>query len=251
MRRVFMDEKFSILRKRVKHSQKKVMDCIIADHNADICVLCGGSDDITREHIIPQWVFESNAEKSLINKKNNQSTHYIKATVPACRVCNSDLLGVFEYNLKKFLTEKRGEELTDYEYDCIIWWLQYMGFKLQLMDLRNRFLRYKGGDYIPFLANFPVAMFWGNVDTTPGDVFRIIRKSRRNLMSKWKDKKHDSLMVFETSNKSFHFFHKVDEFIFIEMPQVKKAFFFFFNKEFDSHDLAHEECMKIIEKCYN
>lgn len=246
-----MDEKFSILRKRVKHSQKKVMDCIIADHNADICVLCGGSDDITREHIIPQWVFESNAEKSLINKKNNQSTHYIKATVPACRVCNSDLLGVFEYNLKKFLTEKRGEELTDYEYDCIIWWLQYMGFKLQLMDLRNRFLRYKGGDYIPFLANFPVAMFWGNVDTTPGDVFRIIRKSRRNLMSKWKDKKHDSLMVFETSNKSFHFFHKVDEFIFIEMPQVKKAFFFFFNKEFDSHDLAHEECMKIIEKCYN
>ncbi len=144
MRRVFVDKKFSILRKRVKHSQKKVMDCIIADHNADICVLCGSSDDITREHIIPQWAFESNAEKSLINKKNNQSTHYIKATVPACRVCNSDLLGVFEYNLKKFLTEKRGEELTDYEYDCIIWWLQYMGFKLQLMDLRNRFLRYKG-----------------------------------------------------------------------------------------------------------
>ncbi|SQP38697.1 Uncharacterised protein [Escherichia coli] len=53
-----MDEKFSILRKRVKHSQKKVMDCIIADHNADICVLCGSSDDITREHIIPQWAFE-------------------------------------------------------------------------------------------------------------------------------------------------------------------------------------------------
>ena len=91
-----MDEKFSILRKRVKHSQKKVMDCIIADHNADICVLCGSSDDITREHIIPQWAVESNAEKSLINKKNNQSTHYIKATVPACRVCNSDLLGVFD-----------------------------------------------------------------------------------------------------------------------------------------------------------
>ncbi|EER9477284.1 hypothetical protein RO182_003947 [Escherichia coli] len=251
MRRVFVDKKFSILRKRVKHSQKKVMDCIIADHNADICVLCGSSDDITREHIIPQWAFESNAEKSLINKKNNQSTHYIKVTVPACRVCNSDLLGVFEYNLKKFLTEKRGDELTDYEYDCIIWWLQYMGFKLQLMDLRTRFLRYKGGDYIPFLANFPVAMFWGDVDTTPGDVFRIIRKSRRNLMSKWKDKKHNSLMVFETSNKSFHFFHKADEFIFIEIPQVNKAFFFFFNKEFDSHDLAHEECMKIIEKCYN
>ena len=51
-----------------------------------------------------------------------------------------------------------------------------MGFKLQLMDLRNRFLRYKGGDYIPFLANFPVAMFWGNVDTTPGDVFQDYTK---------------------------------------------------------------------------
>ena len=63
------------------------------------------------------------------------------------------------------------------------WWLQYMGFKLQLMDLRNRFLRYKGGDYIPFLQTSRLQCF-GKCRYDAGDVFRIIRKSRRSLMSK-------------------------------------------------------------------
>ncbi|MNC43327.1 hypothetical protein D3C75_921820 [compost metagenome] len=119
------------------------------------------------------------------------------------------------------------------------------------MDLRSKFLRYKGKEYIPFLSDIPVAMFWGEIDTTPHKVFNTIRKSRRELIKKRKAKKSNSLLIFETSNESFHFFHKVDEFIFIEMPQVKKAFFFFFNKEFDDHNLAHAECMEIIKKVYN
>lgn len=246
-----MDKKFGILRQRVRQSQKIVMDSIISDHNAEVCVLCGGSNEITREHIIPQWVFDANPKKFLINKKNNQATNYIRATVPACRECNSELLGAFEFYLKNTLLEKDANELTNYELDAIIWWLQYLGFKLQLMDLRSRFLRYKGGEYIPFLADIPVAMFWGAIDTTPGKVFKVIRKARRNLISKWKDKKYNSLMVFKTTNENFHFFHKVDDFIFIEIPQVQKAFFFFYNMEFDDINVAHEECMKIINKVYN
>lgn len=61
------------------------MDRIIADHNAEICVLCGSENEITREHIIPQWAFEADQTKFLINTKNNQSASYIKSTIPACR----------------------------------------------------------------------------------------------------------------------------------------------------------------------
>lgn len=246
-----MDKKFCLLRKKIKNSQKIVMDRIVAEHNAEICVLCGSNVDITREHIIPQWAFEAKPDKNLVSTKNNQSTNYIKATIPACRGCNTDLLGAFEDYLKRMLLEKHEDEINDYDRDCIIWWLQYIGFKLQLMDLRNRFLRYKGKEYIPFLADIPVAMFWGAIDTTPGQVFRILRKSRRHLISKWKDDKYNSLIVFETKNESFHFFHKVDEFIFIEMPQVKRAFLFFFNKEFDDYEDTRVEGMRIIEKFYN
>ncbi|HFI1931263.1 TPA: hypothetical protein ACGPMY_001633 [Yersinia enterocolitica] len=246
-----MDKKFSLLRNKIKNSQNLVMSKIIADHNAEICVLCGSENEITREHVIPQWAFEANQKKFLVNTKNNQSASYIKTTIPACRTCNSELLGAFEDYLKRLLLEKECEELNNYEIDCLIWWLQYVGFKLQLMDLRSRFLRYKGKDYIPFLSDIPVAMFWGDIDTTPNKVFNIIRRSRRELTKKRKGNKFNSLLTFKTKNESFYFFHKVDEFIYIEMPQIKKAFFLFFNKEFDDHKTAHSECMEVIEKNYN
>ena len=246
-----MDKKFSLLRHKIKESQSAVMNKVISNHKTEICILCGSDNEITKEHVLPQWSFEGRPEKFLINTKNNQSSNYIKMTVPACKTCNSDLLGAFEDYLKRFLLEKDGSELNNYEVDCIIWWLQYIAFKLQIMDLRSQFLRYKGGEYIPFLSNIPVAMFWGEIDTTPNDVFNTIRRSRRVLTKKRKVNKYNSLLVFNTTNKSFHFFHKVDDFIFIEMPQVGKAFFLFLNKEFAEHKDAHAECMEIIKKVYN
>ncbi|MDU1298944.1 MAG: hypothetical protein E6973_24305, partial [Enterobacter hormaechei] len=157
-----MEKKFELLRKRIKNSQRFVMDAVIENHNVDMCFLCGSVKEITREHIIPQWAFESNHEKGLVNKKNNQTVNYIKATIPACKECNSELLGAFEDNLKRVLLHKKGDELTPKDLDYIIWWLQYLGFKLQLMDLRSRFLRFKNKDYIPYLSQIPIAMFWGD-----------------------------------------------------------------------------------------
>ncbi len=69
-------------------------------------------------------------------------------------------------------------------------------------------------------------------------------------MSKKKGEKYNSLGVFETSNKSFHFFHKVDESIFIELLQVQKAFFIFFVREFEDHLDSQKEYMEIIKKFY-
>ncbi|HCJ9362257.1 TPA: hypothetical protein N3X51_004456 [Klebsiella pneumoniae] len=246
-----MDKKFSLLRHKIKESQSAVMNKIISNHKTAVCILCGSDNEITKEHVLPQWSFEGRPEKFLINTKNNQSSNYIKMTVPACKTCNSDLLGAFEDYLKRFLLEKDSSELNNYEVDCVIWWLQYIAFKLQIMDLRSQFLRYKGGEYIPFLSNIPVAMFWGEIDTTPNDVFNTIRRSRRALTKKRKANKYNSLLVFNTTNKSFHFFHKVDDFIFIEMPQVGKAFFLFLTKEFTEHKEAHAECMEIMGKVYN
>lgn len=246
-----MDKKFSLLRHKIKESQSAVMNKIISNHKTEVCILCGSDNEITKEHVLPQWSFEGRPEKFLINTKNNQSSNYIKMTVPACKTCNSDLLGAFEDYLKRFLLEKDSSELNNYEVDCVIWWLQYIAFKLQIMDLRSQFLRYKGGEYIPFLSNIPVAMFWREIDTTPNDVFNTIRRSRRALTKKRKANKYNSLLVFNTTNKSFHFFHKIDDFIFIEMPQVGKAFFLFFNKEFIEHKDAHAECMEIIKRVYN
>ncbi|MBK0093453.1 hypothetical protein [Erwinia sp. S59] len=245
-----MDEKFSLLRKKIKKSQGLVINAIIKDHQSAICILCGTNEDITKEHVLPQWSFDGNPEKFLVNTLNNQPASYIKTTVPACKTCNSDLLGAFEDYLKRLFLEKDGDQFNSNDVDCVIWWLQYIAFKLQLKDLRSNFLRYKGKDFIPYLSTIPIAMFWGDIDTTPFKVFNIIRSSRRNLFTKKKKEKFNSLLVFSTKNESFYFFHKVDEFIFIELPQVKKAFFLFLTKEFSDHKVAHAECMEIIKKVY-
>lgn len=118
-----MDKKFSLLRHKIKESQSAVMNKIISNHKTAVCILCGSDNEITKEHVLPQWSFEGRPEKFLINTKNNQSSNYIKMTVPACKTCNSDLLGAFEDYLKRFLLEKDSSELNNYEVDCVIWWL--------------------------------------------------------------------------------------------------------------------------------
>ena len=37
---------------KLSKKKKKVRDCIIADHNADICVLCGSSDDMSDQIVV-------------------------------------------------------------------------------------------------------------------------------------------------------------------------------------------------------
>ncbi|MCL8336609.1 hypothetical protein M9Y53_20940, partial [Klebsiella pneumoniae] len=63
--------------------------------------------------------------------------------------------------------------------------------------------------------------------------------------------KYNSLLISNTTNRSWYLSHKVDEFICIEMPQVGKAFLLCMNKEFAEHKDAHAECMEIIKKVYN
>jgi len=246
-----MHVKQRVLRNKIKASQRVVMDELIKDHNCNICFFCGSKDDLTKEHVIPQWAFQSKSEQTLINKTNEQGQSYMQLTVPACRDCNSVLLSSLEDYLKRLFAEGDINNFSSTDIDCIIWWLQSLGYKLQLMDLRRKFLRHKNYDFIPFLSEVPIAMLRGDIDTTPFKTFGMLRRARKELIKKKKQGKHNSLIVFHTTNKSFYFFHKVDGFLFIELPQVGLAFFFFFNKEFDNEQSAKNEGWEIIKKVYS
>ena len=108
----------------------------------------------------------------------------------------------------------------------------------------------KQGGFIPYLADFPLSVMRASKDYSPSKVVSEIRLSRKRITIKSKVKNINSLVVFKTKNESFSFFHNMNEFIFLEMPQYKIALLYFYNKTFETNLAAYTEAMEIIRKIY-
>jgi hypothetical protein len=67
---------------------------------------------------------------------------------------------------------------------------------------------------------------------------------------KSKAKRLNSLVTFKTHNTSFYFFHKIDDFIFLEMPHKGVALFYFYQLQFESPSAAHAAAMEMIKANY-
>lgn len=108
-----IDENFKTLRRIVRTHGKYVMGKLFDDYltrprNKKItpsCILCGTGKNLTKEHVLPKLVFQSNDKHSFTSDVNQLSHAYIRATVPACRSCNSDLLNSIEQYIQKTLSE--------------------------------------------------------------------------------------------------------------------------------------------------
>lgn len=246
-----LESRLVILRKKIRLGQKTVTSNLIKNHQAQICIICGSLNDLTKEHVVPKWTFENNPDKHFITDVNGIGQTYNKTTVPACYHCNSYVLGALEDSLNKLFRaiDLDHDGFSNRQKEHIILWLELIDYKFQVLNLRRKLMKPKSGPYIPYLANLPVSILQ-KIDLSPSKIFSTLRKSLHRLSVKKKISNINSLVVFKTSNKSFHFFHKSDEFIFLEMPSHGCAFFHFFKKEFSTHADAHKEAMQIIKKVY-
>lgn len=237
-----------IIETNIKRNQSKQKKS-----HPDICVFCGSIDNITKEHVIPRWTFEGSTDKFFITNINGLQQTYNKTTIPACSICNNEKLSILELYIKNSF-EEIDLETTFFsfaEIENIIRWLEIVDYKFQILNSRRLFLRSKEDGYIPFLADFPISLLRPNIDLSPSKAVTEIRRSLRRLTIKNKHLNINSLIVFITSNKSFHFIHTMDDFIFIELPQYKIAIFYFYKRIFSTVNEAKEEAMKIIDKAYN
>jgi hypothetical protein len=132
----------------------------------------------------------------------------------------------------------------------IIRWLELIDYKFQIYNITRRFKASKKVGKIPYLMDFPLYMLLPNKDYTPFQVLSAIRRSLKRLSVFQKYDHLNSLVVFRTSNKGYHFFHTIDDFIFLELPQHQIAFFYFFKEEFETTTAAHDKAMEIIKKVY-
>lgn len=258
-----LDSNLKSLRILIRLNSKIIMEHVIQANISrlgkdkvklvDICVFCGSIDYITKEHVMPRWVFENCPKKFFNTNVNGLGQTYMKTTIPACETCNNIILSSLEKYIYKLFSEVDPDfrDFTDYEISNIIIWLEIIDFKFEILNARRLFKASKGKGFIPYLADFPISVLRPNVNYSPSKAISEIRRSQRRLTVKDKSNSFNSLVVFKTSNKTFHFFHTMDEFIFIELPTFKIALFYFYKENFPTIKDGHEEAMKIIDKVYN
>ena len=169
----------------------------------------------------------------------------------ACSECNSYILGSLEHHIEIWFRQADlGSEFIDNEIiEKVIIWLELIDYKFQVLNLRRKFKKVKDGEYVPYLAKMPLSIMQ-NISISPSKVFSNLRNALKRISVKSKAIKMNSLVIFKTKNENIHFFHKMNEFIFIELPKHEVAFFYFYNNEFDSLVEAHNHAMKHLKKIY-
>ncbi|MEH6348002.1 MAG: hypothetical protein V7785_23095, partial [Bermanella sp.] len=178
---------------------------------------------------------------------------YNKTTVPACKDCNSNILGSLERELKHVFDRVNVDEdaFSRETIELIILWLESLEYKFQILDLRRNLNRIKGSEYIPSIGKLPISMFQGPFDTSPAKVFSNLRAALRVISVKSKSSKLNSLCILFTKNSDFHFFHSTNNYIFIELAEFGVAFFYFYKQTFDSYQDASIKALDIVKKEYS
>jgi hypothetical protein len=252
-----VDDMFLRLRIIARKHGKYVMNKLFDDYVTGLvtkkiissCILCGVEENLTKEHVLPKWGFESNAKHFFTSDVNQLSKAYISATIPACRNCNSVLLTGIERYIQKTLSQVDLQKryYTAEEWENIIRWLEIIDFKFQVLDITTRFLAHKKAGYIPALADYSIAFMR---DMSVRSVTSKCRLALKRIATKDKSKRSNFLIVGKTIKKTFHYFHTSGQFLHLEIPTYNKAFFYFYGKEFKNDRDLKKEAMKIIKSVY-
>ncbi|MBW8323293.1 MAG: hypothetical protein K0M50_00880 [Prolixibacteraceae bacterium] len=253
---------FKCLRVKLRQNSKMVVEDVLSRHipkisakdksKKEICIFCASDEDITKEHVLPKWTFEKSTEMFFITDINGSEQTYNKTTIPACADCNNNVLASIEsYIISIF----KGVDLlktffSNKDLHNIIRWLEIIEYKFQILEIRRKFTKSKYADYIPYLADVPISIMRENINYSPSKAIAQIRIAQKRITVKSKKEKENSLVIFKTKNESFHFFHHLNDFIFLELPEFKIALFYFYSKTFVNTKDAHEAAMKIIKSVY-
>jgi len=251
-------ECYDELARQLKVEGKSIIDFIEENHlpnapskNNSICFFCNSDKGLTKEHVLPRWTFEKITDKFFTTTVNNLDQTYNKTTIPACNNCNNNLLASIEKYVKQLFdsTDLNSDFFTVSEIQNIIRWLEIIEYKFQILEIRRKFKRSHKIPFNKMFAGIPISVMRANIES-PNKALSQIRTCLKRLTVKSKRKKENSLLIFKTKNESFHFFHQMNEFIFLELPQCKLAVFYFYELEFDTPLEAHDMAIKIMENVY-
>lgn len=254
-----IDDKFKELRINLRNSSRGIIQNILDNHfdpgnNAglpDICIFCGSSKTITKEHIIPKWVFENDPDVCFVTTSNQLSQTYNRSTVPACVKCNTTYLSYIEKYVQEVLSKSDLDtSATYFELINLLRWMEIIEYKFHVLEFRRKYRASKRDGYEPILANVPLSVLRRNIKYSPYKAVAELRKSQREITVKNKDSKFHSLVIFGLTDSESHFIHSMNSFLFLSLPQYSKALFYFIKEKFDDYSTATEEAKRIVKHVY-
>lgn len=252
-----IDKAFLELRKIVRAQGRYVMRKLFDDYVTGpitkplvpSCIICGTEENITKEHVVPRWVFENDPTYSFTIGINGQNKDFISATLPACARCNSELLNNIERYIQKTLSEVgiNTRSYSQKELANIIRWLEIIEYKYQIWTIASKFVRLKGAEYLPSLADFSIAFI---KEMSVRTITSKMRLALARISTKDKIGRTKSLAIGVTIKPTFYFAVSSGDFLHLEIPSYKKVFFYFFTKEYKRHGYAWKRAFKIIHTHY-
>lgn len=218
---------------------------------SDFCLLCGSESNITREHVLPRWVFENNPNHFFVTDVNQLPHKYIEATVPMCRFCNNEILNKIETYVQKTISKVDLEKVyySPEEWENIIRWLEIIDFKFQLLDVLKKFKAHKTKGFFPGFSEISIAEM--RYIFSIRKIQSNLRSSLKRISQKNKSNRAASLIVGKTKIKTFNYFHTSGDFIHLEIPKYNKAFFYFFERSYKSDVGAKRAATRIIKSVYS
>lgn len=258
-----IDLEMKTVRIKIRQSSKKIMDDVVERHvpnvssnnksKVEICVFCGAQDNLTKEHVLPRWTFGKSTEEFFTTDINKSEQTYNKTTIPACAECNNSRLASIENYIISLFKNTNLKEIffNKNEIQNIIRWLEIIEYKFQILEIRRKFIKTKVAPHISSFRDIPISVMRKNIEYSPYKAVAEIRHSQKRLTIKSKFLNENSLVIFNTKNESFYFFHHMNDFIYLELPEFKIAMFYFYNQTFTDSKDAYKEAMKIIESVYN
>lgn len=253
-----IDSNFKFLRVKLRQFGVEISDDVFKRYHPatikikeEICVFCNSTDQITKEHVLPRWVFEKNTENTLISSVNKQTQTYNKAVIPTCALCNNSILAQIENHIIKVIQRlETCETYNDVDLKNVIRWLQILDYKLQVFDCRRKYIKYGKSEYSSDWGIIPISMMRHFIDMNPFLAYNFLRQSQRRITVKAKTIENNSLIIFDTVSPHFNFFTQPNEYIFISFPMNKIAIFLFLKKKFSNSKEATDEAYYIMKNVF-
>ena len=188
----------------------------ISDYEKECCIICGTDKNITKEHLLPKWVFENDVKKSFFISPEDTLYSYRLSYLPCCKTCNSSVLGNFEHHIREIL-KRESKNFTISEKEDIIFWTKYLDFKFKIFGVEKACHKNTKSK-----SNIGL---WDKPRNNPKNFFYDLFDLPATT---------SSLIISEPKQKNFDFFYWKDHYFSITLPQCNVSIIYFFTNKIEN-----------------
>ena len=188
----------------------------ISEYGKESCIICGTDKNITKEHLLPKWVFENDVKKSFFISPEDTLYSYRLSYLPCCKTCNSSVLGNFEHHIREIL-KRENKNFTISEKEDIIFWIKYLDFKFKIFGVEKACHRNTKSK-----SNIGL---WDKPRNNPKNFFYDLFDLPATT---------NSLIISEPKQKNFDFFYWKDHYFSITLPQCNVSIIYFFTNKIEN-----------------